>query len=79
MQPRDIFDGVLLALLCVLSYLEIFGFTFSTERVRTVVETLLNIDLAIYLVVAGVLTVAYLVYILIYLPGKQGQSPEIEG
>lgn len=74
MQPRDVFDGLLLAVLGVVVYAEVVGPSVSYERMRRVVETLLNINIAIYLVVGGVLGVAYVGYIALYLPRKQSNN-----
>lgn len=74
MEPRDLFDGIMVALIAVVTYLEVFGFGISSDRLRTVVETLLNQDLAVYLVIAGMLGVAFVGYIAIYLPQKYSTS-----
>lgn len=74
MQPRDIFDGILLAILVVILYVELIGLSLSTERLGTVVDVLLGIDLMFYLVLAGILAVGFLGYMFIYLPQKQSQN-----
>lgn len=75
MEPRDVFDGVVVSLVAVVVYVEIFGFGLSRERLRTILEALLAIDIAVYLVVAAVLGVAFVGYIAIYLPQKYSRQP----
>jgi len=75
MQPRDVFDGLLLAILLVILYLRLLGPSFSTERAGMVVDTLLGLDLVFYLVFAGILAVGFIGYMFIYLPQKQSQNP----
>lgn len=74
MEPRDVFDGALVFLIAVVVYVEVFGLGISRERVDALVEVLLGLDLAIYLVIAGLLGVAYVGYIAIVLPEKYGDD-----
>ncbi len=75
MQPRDIFDGLLLAILLVVLYIQVFGLSFSSERLQTVIDTLFGLDLIFYLVFAGVLAIGFLGYMFVYLPQKHSQNP----
>lgn len=74
MQPRDIFDGVLLVLLAAIVYVELFGLSFSEARLDTVIEAISSLNIAIYLVVAGMIGVVFVGYIAIYLPVKQSRD-----
>lgn len=71
MGPRDVFDGILLALVGVALYVHFFGASLSMDRVDTLVGVLLAIDFRIYLVGAGVLGILFVGYIAVYLPRKQ--------
>ena len=70
MQPRDVFDGIVVALVAVVVYLEVFGFGLSTAKVDRVVAALQGLGLEVYLVVAGIVALCFLGYILLVLPGK---------
>lgn len=77
MQPRDIFDGILVALLAVILYLEVIGLSISTESLVTVVDAVRNIDTMMLLVAGGALGVIFLGYITIYVPQKmRTERPE---
>jgi len=71
MEPRDLFDVLLVAILGAAAYADLFGSPFSLWRLRAVVDTVLGLDVTVYLVVAGILGVAYVGYIAVYLPRKQ--------
>lgn len=73
MQPRDVFDGILLAVLGTILYVELIGPSVSTTRIRTVVDVLLGLDLIFYLVFAGVVAICFIGYLFIYLPQKQSK------
>lgn len=75
MHPRDLFDGVVIAVLLVAIYLHLYGPTLYLDRVLAVIEALLNLDVAVYLVLAGILGVVFVGYIAIYLPYKHSQNP----
>ncbi|WP_340100931.1 hypothetical protein [Salinibaculum salinum] len=74
MQPRDVFDGILLAILGTILYLHLIGPSFSSARAQTVVDVLLGLDLIFYLVFAGMLAICFLGYLFIYLPQKQSTN-----
>jgi|GEM_PF-764793 len=75
MEPRDVFDWALLVIIAAVVYVELFGIGISRERLRTILDTLLGLDLTVYLVLAGILGVAFVGYIAIYLPQKYSTSP----
>jgi len=75
MQPRDVFDGVLLAILVTIGYIRLVGPTFSSTRVQTVVDVLLGLELIFYLVFAGIVAIRFLGYLFVYLPQKQSKNP----
>lgn len=75
MEPRDVFDGALVVLVTVVVYLELLGFGVSRERLWIIVEVFLGLDLAVYLVVAGLFGVVFVGYITIYLPQKYSRRP----
>lgn len=74
MQPRDIFDGLLVAIFAVILYLEVIGLTISTDSVRSIVTALRNIDAVILLALGGVLGALFLAFITLYIPQKQQTS-----
>lgn len=74
MEPRDVFDGLLVCLIAVVTYLEVFGFGISSDRIDALVEAVLGQDLTVYLVLAGILGVAFVGYIAVYLPKKYSQT-----
>jgi hypothetical protein len=75
MQPRNVFDGILLAVLGTILYLQLIGPSFSAARAQTVVDVLLGLDLIFYFVFAGMLAICFLGYLFIYLPQKQSKNP----
>ncbi|MHB9286983.1 hypothetical protein ACKVMT_08060 [Halobacteriales archaeon Cl-PHB] len=70
MQPRDVFDGIVVALVAVVVYLEVFGFGLSSEKVDRMVAALEGLGVEVYLVVAGIFGIFFLGYIVLYLPQK---------
>lgn len=74
MEPRDVFDGILLAILGVILYLHIIGPSFSTTRVQTVVDVLLGLNFIFYLVFAALLAICFIGYLFIYVPQKQSKK-----
>ena len=74
MEPRDIFDGALVAFALVALYLELIGFGFSQERLNEVIEAILGIDLAFYIVMGGFLAIGFLIYAFVYVPRQQSQK-----
>ena len=74
MDPRDIFDACLLVVLVVTLFVEQSGTSFSTELLQSAIHATVSLDLAVYLVIGGVLGVAYVGYIAVYLPRKQTEN-----
>jgi hypothetical protein len=74
MEPRDVFDGVLLAILGVILYVRLIGPTFSGARARTVLDVLLGLELIFYLVFAGIVAICFIGYLFIYVPRKQSRN-----
>ena len=74
MQPRDIFDGLLVGFALVVLYLEIVGFGFSPERLDTLVDALAGLNVAFYVVIGGFVAIGFLIYAFVYVPGKQGKA-----
>lgn len=70
MEPRDVFDGALVALAAIVAYWEVFGFGLSADRLDAVIATILGLDVTAYLIVAGFFGVLFVGYITIYLPQK---------
>ena len=75
MQPRDVFDGILVAVLGVILYVQIVGPSFSMGRVQTLIDVLLSFDFTFYLVFAGIAAIGFLGYLFVYLPQKQSKKP----
>ena len=77
MQPRDIFDGILVALLAVILYLEVIGLSISTDSLSAVADAVQNIDAMVLLIIGGALGVMFLAFITIYVPkNQQTSAPE---
>lgn len=75
MEPRDSFDVLLFVAVSIALYVELYGLTLSPRGLTAVLETLQRVDIVYYLVVAGVLGVAFVSYITIYLPQKHSNNP----
>ena len=75
MEPRSIFDGLLVAILGSIVYVQLIGPSFSWGRVQAVGDALGGLDPAFYLVFAGIVAVVALMYMFVYLPQKQGENP----
>ena len=74
MEPRDVFDGILLAILGAILYVHLIGPSFSAARVRTVADVVFGLDLIFYLVFAGIVAIGFIGYLFIYLPQKQSKQ-----
>jgi hypothetical protein len=74
MEPRDVLDGLLVALLGGVLYLRVIRPSLSGERFDTLAGFLLNLDTVVYLVVAAVFGVVFVGYIAVYLPRKQSRE-----
>lgn len=74
MQPRDVFDGILLAILGAILYVKLIGPTVSAARFRTVADVFLGLDLIFYLVFAGIVAICFIGYLFVYLPQKQSKN-----
>ncbi len=74
MEPRDVFDGLLFGLLAVIAYVHVFGLSFSRARLDKLVEAVTSLNIAVYLVVAGIIGVVFVGYIALYLPQKQSRD-----
>lgn len=74
MEPRDLFDVLLVVLVGLALYLQFYGLTLSTDLVWAIVEALQNVDLVYYLIVAGVLGIFFIIYMTIYAPRKYGKG-----
>jgi hypothetical protein len=75
MKPRDIFDVVLVVLVAVTLYVEVYGTsTAGSGSIFGIIDVLLNIDPIFYLIIGGVLGVGFVTYITIYLPQKHSQN-----
>ena len=71
MQPRDLFDGLLVAIFSVILYLEVIGLTISTDSVESILTAVRSIDAAILLAIGGALGAFFLAFITLYVPQKQ--------
>jgi hypothetical protein len=72
MEPRDVFDGVLLVLVTAVTYWELFGFALTREQLERIISAILGIDLTVYLVGAGIIGIIFVSYIAVYVPRKYG-------
>ena len=70
MQERDVLDLLLVVVLAVVAYVETYGLADPAATLDEIVATLAAVDVQIYLVLGGVLGIAFVGYIAIYLPKK---------
>lgn len=74
MHARARFDLLLLVGLAAVLFADRTGFSLSTDLFWAVVDTILSLDPAVYLVLGGVLGVLFVGYIAVYLPRKQSEN-----
>lgn len=74
MQPRDIFDVVLVVMVVVALYAQFYGLT-NARGLTELIEVFQVIDPVYYLVVGGIFGVLFVSYITIYLPKKHSENP----
>ena len=74
MQPRDVFDVVLLVVLGVALTLDQYDVCGALSTPGAAVEAAPSLDVAVYLVIAGIFGVAFVGYIAVYLPYKQSET-----
>lgn len=72
MQPRDVFDSIVVALVAAVVYVEVFGVGISTDRVDAVVAAITGLGIEVYLLGAAILGLVFLGYIAIYAPERFG-------
>lgn len=79
MVSRNVFDAVLIVLVGLAFYIEFYGTRSPESRapdaiLATILDVLRGIDPVYYLVIAGVLGVAFVSYITLYLPQKHSRD-----
>ncbi len=75
MQPRSLFDGLLVGVLGTIVYVELIATSIAWARIDIVSETLTGLPTAFYLVFAGMVSILALLYMFVYLPQKQSKNP----
>ena len=70
MQERDVLDLLLVAVLAVVAYVETYGLADPVATADEMIAVLLAIDVRAYLVLGGILGIAFVGYITMYLPSK---------
>lgn len=73
MQPRDLFDVVLVVLVAVALYHQFYGLT-NARGLTAIQEAFQAINPVYYLVVGGIFGILFVSYIAIYLPNKHSQD-----
>jgi hypothetical protein len=74
MEPRDIFDVLLFAAVCITLYIELYGLTLTPRGLGAFLDALASIDTVYYLVAGGVFGVVFVSYLTIYLPHKHSNN-----
>jgi hypothetical protein len=75
MEQRDLFDGLLVAVLGGILYVRLLAPGIDWQRARTVLGVVTAFDIWVYLLLGGVVTVLALTYMFVYLPQKQSRKP----
>jgi len=75
MEPRSLFDGLLIVVLGTIVYVRLLAPSVDWTRARTVVDVVTSLGLGVYLILGGVFAVLVLGYMFVYLPQKQSQNP----
>jgi hypothetical protein len=74
MQPRSLFDGLLVAILGSIVYVRLVGASLARERLRTVVAVVTGFNLTVYLLAGGIVVIVAIIYMFVYLPQRQSQN-----
>jgi len=74
MEERDVFDVVLVVIFALVFSLDRYATVGSIGRPGAVIDVVRSLDIAVYLVIAGILGVVFVGYIAIYLPYKQSET-----
>lgn len=68
MRERTLVDLLLVVVVAVLAYVETFGWSDPAAGLAAILGLFSELDLGVYLVVAGVIGILFVGYVAIYLP-----------
>ncbi len=74
MDRRVLFDALLAVVGGLLAYTETFGFADPRATIREIVSILSNLDVRVYLVLSGLFGIAFVGYLVVYLPQKDART-----
>ncbi|WP_276273123.1 hypothetical protein [Haloarcula litorea] len=74
MDRRGWFDLALVVVAAVLAYTETFGFADPRATIEELVAILLGLDVRVYLVLGGIFGVAFVTYLVVYLPKRDART-----
>jgi len=74
MDRRVLFDAVLVVLGGFVAYTETFGFADPRTTIREIPTVLATLDVQVYLVLSGIFGIAFVGYLVVYLPQKDART-----
>ncbi|MDS0278652.1 hypothetical protein NDI85_12665 [Halomicroarcula sp. S1AR25-4] len=74
MDSRELFDLALVVLAGLLAYTETFGFADPRATLEEILAVLVTLDVRVYLVLGGLFGIAFVAYLVVYLPKKDARS-----
>ena len=74
MDTRDRVDAALVALAAILAYTETFGLVDPRTTASELLALLTGLDVRVYLVVGGIFGIAFVTYLVLYLPQKAART-----
>lgn len=75
MEPRSVFDGLLVFGVALAVYLHAYAPGVSTAPFHDLSIAMRNLDIAFYLVVAGTLGIVFIAFITLYMPKRHSNRP----
>jgi len=73
MEGRDVFDLLLALVTITAAYVQLYGLGDPVATLEEVATVLLDLDVRLYLVLAGVVGVFFVAYLVVYLPKQDAQ------
>ena len=74
MDRRVLFDALLVVVGGLVAYTETFGFADPRATIREILAVLANLDIRVYLVLSGLFGIAFVGYLVVYLPQKDART-----
>ncbi len=74
MDRRVLFDALLVIVGGLVAYTETFGFADPRATIREILGVLANLDIRVYLVLSGLFGIAFVGYLVVYLPQKDART-----